>query len=148
MYPMPTKIRMNSPSVTAGGGEAVKKNNAWSAGAVRKMSAAPITAKTPANLVLRSHSKTSPASGINNPTVMKNPANARVRISGERVSTPNGVNRKPKMKPIPNKTANMRIALVRGAFIDLELFFFINYLLLISWGYLPISSQLSSQARR
>jgi hypothetical protein len=67
--------------VTAGGGETVKKNNAWSAGAVRKMNAAPITAKTPANLVLRSHSKTSPASGINNPTIMKNPANARVRIS-------------------------------------------------------------------
>ena len=123
MYPIPTKIRMNSPSVTAGGGETVKKNNAWSAGGVRNMNAAPITAKTPANLVLRIHSKTSPASGINNPTVMKNPAKARVRISGERVSTPNGVNRKPKMKPILNKTANIRIALVRGAFIDLKLFF-------------------------
>lgn len=74
---MPTKINMNSPSVTAGGGETVKKNNAWSAGGVRNMSAAPITAKTPANLVFRSHSKTSPASGINNPTIMKNTANTK-----------------------------------------------------------------------
>jgi hypothetical protein len=125
---MPTKIKMNSPSVTAGGGEIVKKTNAWSAGAVMKMSAAPITAKTPANFVLRSHSKTSPASGINNPTIMKNPANARVRISGERVSTPNGVNRKPKMKPIPNKTAKARIALVKGVFVECDLYNFILYL--------------------
>jgi hypothetical protein len=67
---------------------------------------------------------------------MKNIANNKVRISTERVSTPNGVNRKPKMKPIPNKTANMCIALVKGAFIDLELFFFhklplINLILLL-----------------
>ena len=114
MYPMPTKIRTYSPAVTAGGGETVKKKSAWSAGAVRKRSAASITAKTPASLGLRSHSETSPASGSNNPTVMKNPANARVRSSGIRVSTPKGVNRKPKMKPNPNKTANTRSALVRG----------------------------------
>ena len=116
---MPTKIRTNSPTVTAGGGETVKKNSAWSAGAVRKMSAAPITAKTPASLGLRRYSETSPTSGINNPTVMKNPPNARVRISWNRVSTPNGVNRKPTIKPNPNKTANTFSALVMGrAFID------------------------------
>jgi hypothetical protein len=113
------KIRMNSPMVTAGGGETVKKNSAWSAGGVRKLSAPPITAKTPASLGLRSHSEISPTSGINKPTVMKNPANARVRISWNRVSTPNGVNRKPKMKPNPNKTANTFSALVMGrAFVD------------------------------
>ena len=49
---------------------------------------------------------------------MKNPAKAKVRISGERVSTPKGVNRNPKMKPIPNKTAKIPIALVKGAFFD------------------------------
>ena len=123
MYPMPTKIRMNSPAVTAGGGETVKKNNAWSAGAVRNISAASITAKTPANLGLRSHSETSPARGINKPTVMKNPANAKVLSSGIRVSTPNGVKRKPKMNPNTNKPANMRSALVRDAFFDGSLFF-------------------------
>lgn len=112
------KIKINSPSVTAGGGDTVKKYNAWSAGAVRNMRAAPITAKTPAALFFLSHTKTTPASGINNPTIIKNPAKAKVRISGERVSTPKGVNRNPKMKPIPNKTANIRIALVKGAFVD------------------------------
>lgn len=111
---MPTKIRMYSLAVTAGRGETVKKNNAWSAIAVRKRSVAPINAKIPASLCLRSHRETSPASGINNPTVMKNPANARVRSSGIRVSTPNVVNRKPNMKPNPNKTVNMRSALVKG----------------------------------
>src|SRR5437870_13815603 len=36
MYPMPTKIRMYSPTKTAGGGLTVKKNFAWSAGGMRK----------------------------------------------------------------------------------------------------------------
>jgi hypothetical protein len=119
MYPMPMKIKMNSPMVTAGGGETVKKNNAWSAGGVRNMSAAPITAKTPASLGLRRYNEISPASGINNPTIMKNPPNARVRISWNRVSTPNGVKIKPIIKPNPNKTANIFSALVMGrAFVD------------------------------
>ena len=109
---------MYSPAVTAGGGVTVKKNNAWSAGAVRNRRVALITAKTPASLGLRSHSETSPARRINNPTVMKNPANDRVRSSGIRGSTPNGVNRKPKMKPNPNKTVNTHSALVRCDFVD------------------------------
>ena len=50
---------------------------------------------------------------------MKNPANARVLISWNRVSNPNGVNRKPTIKPTPNKTANTFSALVMGrAFFD------------------------------
>jgi len=104
--------------VTAGGGATVKKNRAWSAGAVRKSSTASITARTPASLGLRSHTETSPIRGSNIPTIMKNPAKARVRSSGIRGSTPSGLNRIPKMKPTPNKTANMRSALVRGAFVD------------------------------
>ncbi|MBZ2166724.1 hypothetical protein [Methanobacterium spitsbergense] len=104
---------MNSPAVTAGGGEIVKKNRAWSAGAVMNMNTASITAKTPASLGLRSHIETSPASGSNRPTVMKNPAKASVRSSGIRGSTPNGVKRKPKMKPKANKTANTRSELVK-----------------------------------
>ena len=111
---MPTKIRMYSPTVTAGGGETGKKNSAWSAGAVRKRSTASITAKMPASLGLRSHSEIKPAIGSNNPTVMKKPANAKVRITCIRVSNPNGVNRKPKIKPNPNKTANIFSAFVRG----------------------------------
>lgn len=67
MYLMPTKIRTYSPAVKAGGGGAVKKNTAWSAGVVRKRSAASITAKMPATLDLRSNGETSPASGINTP---------------------------------------------------------------------------------
>ncbi len=119
MYPMPIKIRMNSPMVTAGGGETVKKKSAWSAGGVRKFSDAPITANTPARLGLRRYSETNPIRGINNPTVMKNPANARVLISWNLVSNPNGVNRKPTIKPTPNKTANIFSALVMGrAFFD------------------------------
>jgi hypothetical protein len=108
---------MYSPAVTAGGGGTVKKNLAWSAGAVRKRSAASITAKTPASLGLRRNSETSPASGINNPTVIKNPANAKVRSSFIRVSTPNGVNRKPRMKPNPNKTDNTRSAFPKDVFV-------------------------------
>ncbi len=114
MYPIPTKMRMYSPAVTAGGGGTVKKNFAWSAGAVKNRSAASITAKTPASFGLRSSSETSPASGINNPTVIKNPANARVRSSFIRVSTPNGVNRKPRMKPNPNKAAKTRSVFPKG----------------------------------
>jgi hypothetical protein len=34
------------------------------------------------------------------------------------------------MKPKPNNIANMHSAFVRGAFLDLELFSFINYLLI------------------
>ncbi len=104
---MPTKMRMYSPAVTAGGGGTVKKNIAWSAGAVRKRSAPLITAKTPASLGIRNN-KTRPAIGINNPTVTKKAANARVRSSFIRVSNPNVVNRKPRMIPNPNKTANIR----------------------------------------
>ena len=51
MYPIPTKIRMNSPIVTASGGETVKKNKAWSAGAVKNMNITSMTAKIPAILV-------------------------------------------------------------------------------------------------
>ena len=105
---MPTKINTNSPIVTAGGGETEKKNSAWSAGAIRKMSTASITATTPANLVFLNHNKTIPARGINNPTIVKNTANHSVRISGVRVSNPRGVNKKPTMKPTPNKTASIR----------------------------------------
>lgn len=93
MYPIPTKIKAYSPVVTAGGGAAVKKNNAWSAGALRKRSAASMTARAPASFGLRSHSETSTASGSNKPTVIKNPANARLRSSGIRGSTPSGVNK-------------------------------------------------------
>lgn len=114
MYPMPTKISIYSPKVTAGGGDTVKKNSAWSAGAVKKMSIASVTASNPVSLGFLSHIETSPARGRSNPTVMKNTANASVRISFIRVSTPNGVKRKPKMNPNPNKTANMRSACVKG----------------------------------
>ena len=100
-------------AVTAGGGKILKKESAWSAGAVMNMNTASITAKTPASLGLLSHIETSPASGINSPTVIKNPAKARVRSSGIRGSTPKGVKRKPKMKPKANKTANTRSELVR-----------------------------------
>ncbi|MGB8232915.1 MAG: hypothetical protein WCE60_02885 [Methanobacterium sp.] len=124
---------MNSPTVTAGGGETVKKNNAWSAGAVRNISVAPITAKTPANLGLRSHSETIPTRGINKPTVMKNPANAKVLSSGIRVSTPNGVKIKPKIKPNTNKPANMRSELVRDDFFDVLLFSFTKLPLITSF---------------
>jgi hypothetical protein len=117
MYPIATKIRMYSPAVTAGGGGTVKKNFAWSAGAVRKRNTASITAKTPASFGLLNISETSPATGINNPTVMKNPANAGVRSSFIRVSTPKGVNRKPRMKPNPNKIASIRSAFPKGVFV-------------------------------
>src|SRR5208283_5472483 len=106
--PTPTRMRIYSPAVTAGGGGTVKKTSAWSAGAVRKLSTAPMTARTPATFGLRNSSKTSPAIGINNPTVTKNAANARVRSSFIRVSNPSGVSRKPRMNPIANRTANIR----------------------------------------
>ena len=112
MYPIPTNIRMYSSIKTAGGGGIVKKNLAWSAGGRRKENEASITAKTPASFALRRNSETNPASGINKPTVMKNPANTGVRSSCMRVSTPNGVNRKPRTKPSPNKTASIRSALL------------------------------------
>src|SRR5438270_7787062 len=98
MYPIPTNIRMYSPIKTAGGGGIVKKKLAWSAGGRRKENEASITAKTPASFALRGNTETNPASGINKPTVMKNPANAGVRSSRMRVSTPNGVSRKPQNK--------------------------------------------------
>ncbi len=107
MYPIPIKMRMYSPMVTAGGGGTVKKNRAWSAGGTRKLSEAPMTASTPANLGLR-NTKINPAIGINNPTTTKNTANARVRSSLIRVSKPNGVSKKPTTAPSPNKTANIR----------------------------------------
>ena len=108
MYPMPTKINTNSPIVTAGGGETEKKNSAWSASAMRKMSTASITAINPASLVFLNHNKASPARGINNPTIVKNNANHSVHISGVRISNLRGVNKKPIMKPTPNKTASIR----------------------------------------
>jgi hypothetical protein len=108
---------MYSPIKTAGGGGIVKKNLAWSAGGMRKESEPSITAKTPASFALRKNSETNPASGINNPTVMKNAANAHDRSSWMRVSTPKGVNRKPRAKPRPNKTASIRSALLNDAII-------------------------------
>ena len=57
-------IKMYSPIVTAGGGESVKKNFAWSAGPVIKMNIALITARAPANLVLPSQIETSPMMGL------------------------------------------------------------------------------------
>src|SRR6266550_5501264 len=117
MYPIPTNIRMYSPIKTAGGGGIVKKNLAWSAGGRRKESEASITAKTPASFALRRNSETNPASGINNPTVMKNPANAPDRSSWMRVSTPKGVNKKPRAKPSPNKAASIPSALLNDAIV-------------------------------
>jgi hypothetical protein len=117
MYPIPTNIRMYSPTKTAGGGVTLKKNFAWSAGGTRKLNEALITAKTPASFVLRKNSETNPASGISNPTVMKNPANTGLRSSCMRVSTPNGVNRKPPTKPSPNKTASLPYALLNDAIV-------------------------------
>ncbi|MHB8793342.1 MAG: hypothetical protein ACYC6O_08405 [Thermoleophilia bacterium] len=108
---------MNSPAVTAGGGGTVKKNFAWSAGAIRKVNAASITAKTPATFGLLSSRETSPKSGTNNPTVMKNPANTGVRSSFIRGSTPNGVNRKPRTKPNPKRIANIRFAFPKDIFL-------------------------------
>ncbi|MGB7969140.1 MAG: hypothetical protein WCF28_06140 [Methanobacterium sp.] len=113
MYPTPTKININSPIVTASGGETEKKNSAWSAGAIRKMSTASITAIIPANLVFLNHNKAIPARGINNPTIVKKTANHSVRISGVRVSNPSGVNKKPTMKPTPNRTASILPAFVK-----------------------------------
>src|SRR4030081_260535 len=117
MYPIPTNIRMYSPIKTAGGGGIVKKNLAWSAGGGRKENEASITAKTPASFALRRNSETKPASGINNPTVMKNPANAGLRSSCIRGSTPNGVNRKPRTKPSPNKAASIPSVLLNDAIV-------------------------------
>ena len=115
MYPIPSSMSIYSPAVTAGGGVAVKKNFAWSAGAVRKLSAASTTAKTPASFGLRRNSETSAASGSNNPTIIKNPENHRVRSSFIRVSNPNGVNRNPTIKPTASKTANTFSALLKEA---------------------------------
>src|SRR3984893_5261060 len=117
MYPIPTNIRMYSPMKTAGGGGGGEKNFAWAAGGMRELSEAPITAKTPASFALRKNSETNPASGISNPTVMKNPANTGLRSSWMRVSTPNGVNRKPPTKPSPNKTASLPSALLNDAIV-------------------------------
>src|SRR6202162_861139 len=117
MYPIPTNIRMYSPMKTAGGGVVVEKNLAWAAGGVREENEASITAKKPASFALRRNSETNPASGINNPTVMKNPANAADRSSCIRVSTPNGVNRKPRTKPSQNKTASIPSALLNDAIV-------------------------------
>lgn len=110
MYPMPIKIKTNSPIVTAGGGATLKKNFAWSAGAVRKSRAASITAKTPASLGLRK-SETNPAIGIRNPTITKYTADAHDLNSLSRVSNPKGLNRKSTMSPTTNKTAKMRCSL-------------------------------------
>lgn len=79
-----------------------------------------ITAKTPASLGLLSQTETSPIKGIRIPTIMKNPAKARLRSSGIRVSTPSGLSRIPKMKPTPNKIANIRSGLVRGFFVEIS----------------------------
>ena len=86
---------MNSPIVTAGGGATLKKNFAWSAGAVKNRSAPPIIAKTPANLGLRNR-ETKPAIGSRKPTITKNTADAYDRNSLSRVSNPNGVNKSPR----------------------------------------------------
>jgi hypothetical protein len=93
--------------VTAGGGVTVKKNFAWSAGAVRNESAASITARTAASFGFR-NSEINPAIGSTNPTAIKNPAKARVRKWELRVSNPSGVNRKPRTIPTTNKTASIR----------------------------------------
>lgn len=92
----------------------MKKNLAWSAGAMRKRSAALITAKTPAMFGLR-NSKISPAIGINTPTTLKKAANHNVRSSFMRVSNPNGVNRNPRIIPNPNKTASIRSGFPKDA---------------------------------
>lgn len=73
MYPMPTRMRKYSP--TANGGGTVKKNRAWSAGAVRNRSEALITARRPASLGHRNR-ESSPAIGSSRPMVMKNAASA------------------------------------------------------------------------
>lgn len=74
MYPIPRKIRMYSPAVTAGGWGVVKKKSAWSAGAVRKRSAVLITAKTAAPFGLKNN-KIRLTSGSTNPTIIKYAAN-------------------------------------------------------------------------
>jgi hypothetical protein len=107
---------MYSPAVTAGGGGTVKKNFAWSAGAVKKRSAASITAKMP-EIFGFTNNKASPTIGSNNPTTTKNTANAKVRSSFIRVSNPKGVNRKPAIIPNTNKTANIRFEFPRDAFL-------------------------------
>jgi hypothetical protein len=84
---------------------------------MRKLNEASITAKTPASLALRRKSETNPASGSNNPIVIKKAANTGVRSSCIRVSTPNGVNRKPRTKPSPNKTASIPSALLNDAIV-------------------------------
>ena len=107
IYPIPIKIRRNSPAVTTVGGGTVKKSSAWSAGAVRKTSTASTTAKTAAAFGLRNN-RISPVIGSNNPTIIKNAVNPKLRSSFMRVSNPNGVNRNPIIIPMINRTANIR----------------------------------------
>ncbi len=78
IYPIPTKMSRYSPIVTAGGGGTVKKNSAWSAGAMRNRSAALITAKTAAAFGFRNN-RIRPAIGSSNPTIIKNAANSKLR---------------------------------------------------------------------
>lgn len=103
---MPIRIKRYSPNDTANGGGDVKKNSAWSAGAVRNRMAASSTARTPATFGLQNN-EINDAIGNMRPTVMKNPANASVRISLDRVSNPKGVNRKPSMIPMHSNNAKI-----------------------------------------
>ncbi len=73
MYLIPIRIRRYSP--TASGGGTVKKNWAWSAGAVRNRSEELITARKPASFGHRNR-ESSPAIGSSRPMVMKNAASA------------------------------------------------------------------------
>src|SRR3982074_1972566 len=119
MDPIPTQIRPHSPTKTAGGGATgeEKVSRGSGGGGMRKVNEASITAKTQARLSLRGKSETNPASGSNNPIVMKKAANTGVRSSCIRGSTPNGVKRKPRTKPSPNKTASIPCALLNDAIV-------------------------------
>ncbi|MGZ7068900.1 MAG: hypothetical protein ACXVH2_10910 [Methanobacterium sp.] len=89
---------------------------------MRKRSTASITARIPAIFGFKNN-ETNPKMGSNKSTIMKNPANARVRISFIRVSDHKGVNRKPIIIPNTNKTANIRSAFPKVVLDDENNFF-------------------------